>query len=178
MTTLLIPLLMDRGISPSVAALTLAALGLAQLPGVCGCCVRRSRMRNSTAHATDHPAVHRAAGCRDRAATLSRRDQCRAIRFGRGLQTLARPWLVQQLYGVVDAGRWNGEVARMRGIARAAGRWLQQPRRYWLAPLVLAGVGGLLALTVPLARGCPSRCRIGATPPATKPPQARFAHSP
>ena len=40
--------------------------------------------------------------------------------LGAGLQTLARPWWVQKLYGVADAGRWNGEVARMQGFARAA----------------------------------------------------------
>jgi hypothetical protein len=38
---------------------------------------------------------------------------------GAGLHTLARPWAIQSIYGVADAGRVNGVMARYEGFARA-----------------------------------------------------------
>jgi hypothetical protein len=40
---------------------------------------------------------------------------------GAGLTTLARPYLVVQIYGVEQAGRINGRIARGQQLARAAG---------------------------------------------------------
>lgn len=40
---------------------------------------------------------------------------------GAGLHTLARPWALQSIYGVADAGRVNGVMARYEGFARAGG---------------------------------------------------------
>jgi hypothetical protein len=40
---------------------------------------------------------------------------------GAGLHTLARPWAIQSIYGIADAGRVNGVMARYEGFARAGG---------------------------------------------------------
>jgi hypothetical protein len=40
---------------------------------------------------------------------------------GAGLHTLARPWAMRSIYGVADAGRVNGVMARYEGLARATG---------------------------------------------------------
>lgn len=157
LTTLLIPLLMDRGISASVAALTLAALGLAQLPGRVWLLRGKSEMPATALRTL--PILLQATGLLG--VVIAQPPWAVAISvalfgLGAGLQTLARPWLVQQLYGAADAGRWNGEVARIQGIARAAGPVAAAGAALLVGtPLVLAGVGGLLALTVPLARRLP-----------------------
>jgi hypothetical protein len=41
--------------------------------------------------------------------------------MGAGLSTLIRPLVVQSQFGVDDAGRLNGRVARAQQLARAAG---------------------------------------------------------
>lgn len=157
LTTLMIPLLMDRGASPSTAALVLAAMGIAQLPGRIW--LLRGRGDLPPAVMKVLPIVLQAAGlC---VVIGSRSPWLMALGvavfgLGAGLQTLARPWLVQKLYGVTDAGRWNGEVARMQGFARAAGP-VAVAGAAWLIgiPAVLAGLGAVLALTAPLARRLP-----------------------
>lgn len=157
LTTLLIPLLMDRGISPPMAALTLAALGIAQLPGRAW--LLRGQSRLPPAALRTLPIVLQSAGLLGVVAARPPWAVAASVAVfgvGAGLQTLARPWLVQQLYGLAEAGRWNGEVARAQGIARAAGPVAAAGAALLVGtPLVLAGVGGLLALTVPLARRLP-----------------------
>lgn len=157
LTTLLVPLLIERGASASVAALVLAALGLAQLPGRIWL-LRGGRQASPDAMKVA-PIVLQAAGLIGVVVVRSPGAVALWVAvfgLGAGLQTLARPWLVQTLYGTADAGRWNGEVARMQGIARAAGP-VAVAGAAWLVgtPLVLASLGGLLALTLPLARRLP-----------------------
>jgi len=157
LTTLLIPLLMDQGASPAKAAAVLAALGVAQLPGRIW--LLRGRQERPVRALNLSPIILQALGLAVVVLAASPGAVAvgvAAFGLGAGLQTLARPWLVQALYGVADAGRWNGEVARIQGFARASGpvaaagaAWL------WGTPLVLAAMGGLLVLTVPLARRLP-----------------------
>lgn len=158
LTTLLIPLLIERGASASVAALVLAALGLAQLPGRIW--LLRGRAKVSPEALKVLPIVLQATGLLGVVLARSPLSVALAVAvfgLGAGLQTLARPWLVQTLYGASDSGRWNGEVARMQGFARAAGP-VAVAGAAWVAgtSVVLASMGGLLALTLPLARRLPS----------------------
>lgn len=154
LTTLLIPLLLDRGASASSAALVLAALGVAQLPGR----IWLLRGGRSTPGCT-LPVLLQALGLAGVVVAPSPWSVAGSVAVfgvGAGLQTLARPWLVGAIYGAADAGRWNGEVARIQGFARAAGP-LAAAGFASLAgmPLVLAAVGGLLVLTLPLAGRLP-----------------------
>lgn len=158
LTTLLIPLLIERGASASVAALVLAALGLAQLPGRIW--LLRGRAQVSPDVMKMLPIVLQAAGLAGVVMAGPPALVALAVAvfgLGAGLQTLAKPWLIQTLYGVADSGRWNGEVARMQGFARAAAP-VAVAGAAWLAgtSVVLASVGGLLVLTLPLARRLPS----------------------
>jgi len=122
LTTLLIPLLIERGHSASAAAIVLAMLGVAQLPG-------RIWMLHG-GHGTSLntlvtlPLILQAAGLGIVAVTPNVFITALGIAIfgvGAGLQTLARPWLIQQLYGAAQAGHWNSRVARLQGLARAAG---------------------------------------------------------
>lgn len=157
LTTLLIPLLIERGTSAALASLVLAALGLAQLPGRLWLLRGRGPMPVHALKAL--PIVLQVTGLVGIVVAHSPVlvATCVAVfGLGAGLQTLARPWWVQALYGTADAGRWNGEVARMQGFARAAGPVAVAGAAWFLGtPLVLACVGGLMALTVPLARRLP-----------------------
>ncbi|HZH42496.1 MAG TPA: MFS transporter [Lysobacter sp.] len=155
-TTLLIPLMLARGASPLVAGLALAAMGIAQLPGRIW--LLRSRPRTGGALHLG-PIVLQAVGL----AVVVLPTSPWLIAFGvasfgvgAGLQTLVRPWLVQRLYGEAEAGRWNGEVARVQGFARAAGPVAVAA----LATLTgtawaLGAVAALLALSLLLARRLP-----------------------
>lgn len=154
LTTLLIPLLLDRGASASSAALVLAALGVAQLPGR----IWLLRGGRSTPGRT-LPVLLQALGLAGIVVAPSPWSVAGSVAVfgvGAGLQTLARPLLVGAIYGAADAGRWNGEVARIQGFARAAGP-LAAAGFASLAgmPLVLAAVGGLLVLTLPLVGRLP-----------------------
>lgn len=157
LTTLLIPLLIDRGASPSVAALVLATLGLAQLPGRIWVLRGRRQVPSGAIHVL--PIVLQAMGLLGVVVASSPVQVAISVAvfgLGAGLQTLARPWLVQTLYGIAEAGRWNGEVARMQGLARAAGPVGVAGAAWFVGiPWVLGSVGGLLALTLPLARRLP-----------------------
>ena len=157
LTTLLIPLLMARGAPASSAAWVLAALGVAQLPGR----IWLLRAGPSAPPAGLHllPILCQALGLVAIGFAPSLAWSALAVAvfgFGAGLQTLLRPWLVQRLFGEAEAGRWNGEVARMQGFARAGGP-IAAAGAAWLGgtPLVLAGCGGLLLLTALLARRLP-----------------------
>lgn len=157
LTTLLIPLLIERGASAPVAAFVLAALGLAQVPGRMW--LLRGRGRVSPGAMKMPPIALQAIGLLGVVFARSPEWVAASVAvfgLGAGLQTLARPWLVQTLYGVADSGRWNGEVARVQGFARAAAP-VAAAGAAWLVgtSFVLAGIGGLLALTLPLARRLP-----------------------
>lgn len=158
LTTLLIPLSMERGASVSVAALVLAALGIAQLPGRVW--LLRGRGPVPAGVLKTAPIALQVLGL---AAVVAARAPVwvatgvAIFGLGAGLQTLARPWLVQTLYGAADAGRWNGEVARMQGFIRAAGP-VGAAAIAWIggAALALSVAAGLLLLTLPIARRLPA----------------------
>lgn len=119
LTTLLIPALVERDVSAITAAWVLGALGLAQLPGRIWLSGRsfRPALLNPVAlllqgvglllvAPTDMPLVGVVVGIA-------------LFGLGAGMQTVLRPWLVERLVGAAAAGRWNGEVARVQGFARA-----------------------------------------------------------
>ncbi len=158
LTTLLIPLLIERGSSPSIAALVLAALGIAQLPGRLW--LLRGKGQVSARVLKLLPIVLQVVGLVGVVAARSPVLMATGVAvfgLGAGLQTLARPWLVQALYGTTDAGRWNGEVARMQGFVRAAGP-VSAAAIAWLggAALALSITAGLVLLTLPVARRLPT----------------------
>jgi len=159
LTTLLIPLLLQRGVAPSVAALVLAAFGIAQLPGRLW--LLRGRDAIPSQVLKSWPIVFQVIGLIVVTITASPWTMAGGVAVfgvGSGLHTLSRPWLVQRLYGVVEVGRWNGEVARAQGFARAVGPLLMVGAATILSmPVVLVGVAGLLALTAPFAIRLPDR---------------------
>jgi len=158
LTTLLIPLLIERGASASIAALVLAALGIAQLPGRIWLLRGRGQIPASAMKVI--PIALQVLGLVDVVATRSPVLVAAGVAvfgLGAGLQTLARPWLVQTLYGAADAGRWNGEVARMQGFVRAAGP-VSASAIAWQggSALALSIAAGLVLLTLPIARRLPA----------------------
>lgn len=158
LTTLLIPLLLQRGVAPSVAALVLAAFGIAQLPGRVW--LLRGRKGIPTQLLKTWPIALQVAGLI--VVTLARSPWLIAggvaiFGLGAGMHTLARPWLVQRLYGAAEVGRWNGEIARAQGFARAAGPLLIVGAAAALdMPAVLIGIACMLAVSLPLAARLPS----------------------
>ncbi|MDR0184242.1 MFS transporter [Lysobacter arvi] len=159
LTTLLIPLLLQRGVAPSAAALVLAAFGIAQLPGRVW--LLRGRGGMPTHVLKSWPIVFQVAGLIVVIVSASPWAMGAGVAvfgLGSGLHTLSRPWLIQRLYGVADVGRWNGEVARAQGLARAAGPLLMAGAAAMSsAPTVLIGIAGVLAITLPLAIRLPDR---------------------
>lgn len=158
LTTLLIPLVIERGASASIAALVLAALGIAQLPGRIW--LLRGRGQIPVCAMKVVPIALQVLGLA--VVVVSRSPVLMAagvavFGLGAGMQTLARPWLVQTLYGNADAGRWNGEVARMQGFVRAAGP-VSASAIAWLggAAVALSITAALVLLTLPIARRLPA----------------------
>lgn len=153
LTTLLIPLLLARGTAPAAAALVLGALGVAQLPGRVW--LLQSGSRDAGRALLIVPIVLQALGMLAVVISSSSWSAAAGVAvfgLGAGLQTLARPWLVQVLYGVAESGRWNGELARVQGFARAAGPVMAATMAWWgSTSIVLLAAGGGLALTLPLA---------------------------
>ena len=120
-TTLLIPMLVARGMPATSAALALGAFGAAQLPGRLWLLRQRGALASTSLHVL--PLLLLASGLL--LLVLAQRPLVAAAGVmvfgaGAGLQTLVRPWLLDRLYGSAEAGRWNGEVARVQGLARAA----------------------------------------------------------
>lgn len=152
-TTLLIPLLLNRSVPASLAASTLAALGVAQLPGRLW--MLRGGSPPSTRSFAMLPLVLQAIGLFGiaLAPNLASTAMCVALfGVGSGLHTLARPWIVQRLYGVHDAGYWNGQLARIQGFGRALGPVLVVAlATVSSAPVVVASLGALLLLLAPVA---------------------------
>lgn len=153
LTTLLIPFLIERGTSASAAALVLAAFGAAQLPGRIWL-LRQTRALSATT-LTITPILLMALGMLG--VTLVDNPWISLVAvavfgLGAGLQTLAKPWLVQAIYGSSSAGQWNGEIARVQGFARAvtpvavAGVSI-----VWGIASVLVAMAILLAATLPIA---------------------------
>lgn len=152
-TTLLIPMLLQRSVSATFAATTLAALGIAQVPGRLW--LLRGGAPPSTRWFATLPLVLQSAGLFGiaMAPNLAWTATCVALfGIGSGLQTLARPWMVLRLYGVHDAGYWNGQLARIQGVGRALGPVLAVAlATVSSAPAVLASLGAVLLLLAPVA---------------------------
>jgi MFS family permease len=152
-TTLLIPLLIHRGVTAPLAATVLATLGIAQLPGRLW--MLRGGALPSPGHFAALPLVLQGVGLAGMAlapgiglAAVS----VAVFGLGAGLHTLARPWLVQRLYGLSAAGYWNGQVARVQGFARALGPVLAVALAASIsAPLALGALGVLLLALAVLA---------------------------
>jgi predicted MFS family arabinose efflux permease len=149
LTTLLIPLLLARGVPPPTAALVLAALGIAQLPGRLWL-LRGGRSKSPRALRA-LPVALQAAGLAGVA--IAPIPALAAVGVGvfgvgAGLQTLARPWLIQHLYGPDAAGHWNGEVARVQGFARALGPVAAAGAASLVGTHVVLAAAGILMITV------------------------------
>jgi hypothetical protein len=158
-TTLLIPLLLQREVAPPVAALVLAAFGVAQLPGRIW--LLRGRGAIPPHVLKTWPIAFQVTGLIVVTTTASPWSIAAGVAFfglGSGLHTLSRPWLIQCLYGVAEVARLNGEVARAQGFTRAAGPLLMVgAATVSSASIVLLGVAGLLAITMPLAIRLPDQ---------------------
>jgi MFS family permease len=153
-TSLLVAWLTGRGVSGTTAASVLAMLGIAQLPGRIWL-IGEGRTP-SPAVLSSLPLLLQATGLAGLALApgpLAAALWVAVFGLGAGLHTLARPWIVQRLYGVAEAGYWNGQLARVQGLGRAAGPVLA----VGLADLagvraVLLVAGAALLVLVPVAR--------------------------
>jgi MFS family permease len=122
LTTLVIPTLVDFGHPIASAAWVLATLGIMQLPGRIW--LWRGGGRLSARGLLMAPLILQAAGLALLGAAkglVAASTGVALFGIGAGLHTLARPWIVPQLFGVAAAGRISGSIARAQGIARAAG---------------------------------------------------------
>src|SRR4051812_14301102 len=122
LTTILIPVVVERGQSPTTAATVLAALGVMQLPGRIWMLRggRASSIRALLALQLGLQATGMALVAVNGWIGLTALGVA-CFGGGSGLHTLARPWALQSIYGVTDAGRVNGVMARYEGFARASG---------------------------------------------------------
>ncbi|MGO4221096.1 MFS transporter [Lysobacter sp. TAF61] len=157
LTLLLIPLLLTRGTEPSVAAMVLAALGIAQLPGRIWLLHGRNAIPPELLKTW--PIVFQVIGLTvvtfaSSASVIA--GGVAVFGLGSGLHTLSRPWLIQGLYGVAEVGRWNGEIARAQGFSRAAAPLLMVgAAAVFGIPTVLLTVAGILIFTLPFALRLP-----------------------
>jgi hypothetical protein len=152
LVSLLVPLLVSRGADLAQAAMVLAALGLAQLPGRLW--LLRGGRLPSAAVLTVWPMGMQAAGLLVAAGSASPVGAATGVALfglGAGLHTLARPWLVQARFGT-DAGYRNGQVAQLQGLGRALGPVAAVGAAAWVgAQWVLVALAGMLLLLLPLA---------------------------
>ncbi len=151
--TLLVPLLVSRGADLAEAAMVLAALGIAQLPGRLW--LLRGGRLPSAAVLTMWPMALQAAGLLVVAGAGSPVLAAAGVALfglGAGLHTLARPWLVQERFGA-EAGYRNGQVARLQGLGRALGPVAAVAAAMLVgSQWVLVALAGLLLVLLPLAR--------------------------
>jgi len=122
LTTLLIPVLVDRGHSATAGATVLAALGVMQLPGRIWLLRggRASSIRGLLALQLALQTIGLVLVAVGGWVGITAAGVA-CFGTGSGLHTLARPWALQSIYGVTAAGRANGVMARYEGFARAAG---------------------------------------------------------
>lgn len=148
-TTLLIPVLVAHGESPTRAALVLGLLGLMQLPGRLW--VLSGGRAASVRSLLLIPLLLQAAAMvllvwPDFGAWWAALAVL-AYGLGAGLFTLARPWLVEDLYGMQHFGWLNARIAAAQSMARACGPVLivwchDRLGNFW----VFAGLAALLLL--------------------------------
>lgn len=121
-TTNLVPALVERGLSSTGAATLGGLFGLMQIPG--RALIMQGRL-------SGHPARLLVMGLLLQAAGFAVLVVARSplvigpgvalFGLGAGLNTLVRPYLVQTLYGIGEAGYLNGVIARGQQLARAGG---------------------------------------------------------
>lgn len=154
LTVMLIPLLLERGVTATASATALAALGLTQLPGRLW--LLRGHGRLPLPMLTTVPVVLQATGLAVVVADPSLWATLIGVAvfgLGAGLQTLARPWLVQRACGMAAAGYWNGRVARSQGLARAAGPIAAASLSQVMScAAVFWALSALMCLMIPIAR--------------------------
>jgi MFS family permease len=120
--TMLIAALIERGHGAGAAANALALLGIMQLPGRLW--VLSGRYVGSVRTLLIGPMMLQGVGLAVLAASASLPGVGIGVAIfgiGAGWSTLARPMVVQILYGSANAGSLNGSIARLQGFARAAG---------------------------------------------------------
>jgi MFS family permease len=120
--TMLIAALIERGHGAGAAAYALALLGITQLPGRLW--VLSGRYAGSVRTLLIGPLILQSLGLAVIAASASLPGVGIGVAIfgtGAGWSTLARPMVVQVLYGTANAGALNGSIARLQGFARAAG---------------------------------------------------------
>ncbi|HEV2679052.1 MAG TPA: MFS transporter [Rhodanobacter sp.] len=147
LTVQLIPTLVERGNSASLAAGVLALLGIMQLPG--RIFVLSGRTLPGAAWLLALPLLLQAAGLLllvFKAPLVAAFIGMSVFGIGAGLNTLARPLVIQALYGCMNAGRLNGDLARAQHIARAIGPISISLVYLWGGPIfAFGGVAFLLA---------------------------------
>jgi hypothetical protein len=153
-TTNLIPALGERDVPVQSAAMLGGLLGVMQLPG--RALLMHGRIGASPERLLLVCFLLQAAGLLTLA--LARPLPVIAIAIalfaaGAGLATLARPHLVQTMFGIAQAGRLNGRLARSQQLARAAGpvvaAWIAAAAGYSFMFLLLAVVFAVIALILP-----------------------------
>jgi len=153
-TTNLIPALGERDVPVQSAAMLGGLLGVMQLPG--RALLMHGRIGASPGRLLLVCFLLQAAGLLTLA--LARPLPVIAIAIalfaaGAGLATLARPHLVQTTFGIAQAGRLNGRLARSQQLARAAGpvvaAWIAAAAGYGFMFLLLAAVFAVIALILP-----------------------------
>jgi hypothetical protein len=122
LTTVLIPLLVERGHSAAMGATVLAALGVMQLPGRVWVLRggRASSIRGLMLLQLGLQVIGMLLIAVNAWIGVSAIGVA-CFGAGAGLHTLARPWALQSIYGVAESGRVNGVMARYEGFARAGG---------------------------------------------------------
>jgi MFS family permease len=155
LSILLIPLLIERGVTPVLAAAALGMFGLAQLPGRLW--LLRARQVPSPAVLAGLPMLLQAAGLLLIVATGTLAAAALGVALfglGAGTQALARPWLVQHFHGTRSSGVLNGRIARSQGFARALAPVSAAALSQTLSiPMTLAALALMLLLLLPLAIG-------------------------
>ena len=153
-TTTLVPAFIAREVSPVTAASLAALLGVMQLPS--RLLVMRGSLNTSPSRLLVASFTAQASGIGIVAmsqSVLLLAVGVTAFAMGAGLMTLARPYLVQTIFGIDEIGYINGRLAGAQGVARAGG------------PVVAAGLaavigygpmfGVLAAAVAALAAACP-----------------------
>lgn len=143
LTANLLPALGERGMPPATAAMLGGVMGLMQLPG--RALLMTGAFSGSPVRLLGGSLLLHAAGLAALAtapSALAIAAGAMLVAAGAGVTTLARPHLVQSLFGDADMGHLNGRLARSQQLARAAGP---------LAFAWLAGAAGYRAVFAALA---------------------------
>jgi hypothetical protein len=120
-TTTLVPAFVDRDFSLQTAAMLGGILGFMQLPG--RLVLMTGRLAATPGSLLVASLVLQAFGLFVLAAARSVLPAAAGVGLmatGAGLTTLIRPYLVQRVFGIAQAGHLNGIVARSQQVARAA----------------------------------------------------------